>query len=805
MKKNSFRVCMGTGFTCASFLFAFTLSFSLLPVKQAYACFNQTTYTNGQNRASALNLVSSGCISNGSSEFSTQSGIIQNGEASILNKEGAGTIYISNSSNTYSGGTNISAGTLLIDNSHQLGTNAAVTITGSGNLAFNSDGGLFNNNLTLSTASLAGLNMNGHTVSYTGSSIGGSGRFYIFGGGTLTFQNAFTASYNGMYIQDTEVDVGEHNPFGTTDISLNNNGTGATLRLMNSQTFTNNINSGFDAIDGGTNTLQTDSGVTAIFNAYNGNGTLNKTGAGTLIFNGQSTAISSGSPLAVLNVNQGTAEIGDADHTTAKFIGNVIVNSGGTFGGHGTVQGNLTNNSGGTVAPGGSIGTTTVTGNYTQSAGSTLQVEVSPTANDVLNVTGTATLAGTLQIVFENGTYTARKITYLNAGTISGSFATVTALNVPAGFTFTSGYDPVTGFINLIVGVATPTNATIYTSMTTAQVDASQESNQAVMDRVAGIDFNVDPSTLRAKSISGGRPLASFGVAEGSANADNIAASVANNVGAYGGWFKASGAFRSLAPQAAAPGFDSQTGGFITGVDRKLFKNVIVGFGGGYDHVDLSENTAVTSRGTADTARVFIYGATKLDRFTLGGNVGYAHGWVDTARYVSGSGTNATANYGQDVLSASLQASTTHELGRYVVTPKAGLNFSGVFEDRFTETGAPGFNLTVKEKFTPSVRPFIGASVARAFAFDNGMIVRPEMRARYSHEMVGPSRHSYVTVGGSDFTIDGVNPSPDSVSLGVGFTAKLNDTIDAFGNYDVNLPTGTTLDHIVSAGAKIRF
>lgn len=803
MKKNN--VFKSAPLRCTSFLFAFAFSFFFFAPEKAHACFNQTTYTNGQNRASALNLANAGCISNGSGETSTQSGVVQNGETNVLNKEGAGTIYISNSSNTYTGGTNISAGTLLIDNSHQLGTSAAVTITGSGNLAFNSSGGLFNNNLTLSTSSLAGLNLRGHTIAYTGSSIGGSGRFYILGGGTLTFQNAFTASYNGMYIQDTEVDVGSINPFGTTDISLNNNGTGAKLRLMNSQTFSNSINSGFDGIQGGSNTLQTDSGVTAIFNAYNGNGTLVKTGAGTLIFNGQSTAISSGSPVAILNVNEGTAEIGDASHTSARFIGNVVVNNGGTFGGHGTVQGNLTNNSGGTVAPGGSIGTTTVTGNYTQGAGSTLQVEVSPTANDVLNVTGTATLAGTLQIVFENGTYTARKITYLNAGTVSGSFTTVTALNVPAGFTFTSGYDPVTGFINLIFGVATPTNATIYTSMTTAQVDASQESNQTVLDRLAGLDFNADPSAPLANTISGGRPLASFGVAEGSANADAIAASVANSVGAYGGWFKASGAFRSLSAQAAAPGFDSQTGGFVTGVDRKLFKNVIVGFGGGYDHIDLSENTTVTSRGTADTARVFIYGATKVDRFTLGGNFGYAHGWVDTERFVSGSGTNATANYGQDVLTASLQASTSEAFGHYTVTPKAGLNFSGVFEDRFTETGAPGFNLTVKNKFTPSVRPFIGASVARAFAFENGMIVTPEMRARYSHEMIGPSRHSYVTVGGTDFTIDGVNPSADTVSLGVGFTAKLNDTIDAFGNYDVNLPTGTTLDHVVSAGAKIRF
>ena len=71
------------------------------------------------------------------------------------------------------------------------------------------------------------------------------------------------------------------------------------------------------------------------------------------------------------------------------------MNAGGTLGGTGTV-GNTTIN-GGTLAPGNSIGTLTVEGNLVFAAAATYLVEVSPTTADRTNVTGTATLAGTVQ------------------------------------------------------------------------------------------------------------------------------------------------------------------------------------------------------------------------------------------------------------------------------------------------------------------------------------------------------------------------------------------------------------------------
>ena len=78
----------------------------------------------------------------------------------------------------------------------------------------------------------------------------------------------------------------------------------------------------------------------------------------------------------------------------------------GTVSGKGTVSGNV-HNSGGTIAPGSSPGQLTITGNYTQQAGATLEIEIGGTTQgeeyDLLEVLGDAWLAGTLAVSLING------------------------------------------------------------------------------------------------------------------------------------------------------------------------------------------------------------------------------------------------------------------------------------------------------------------------------------------------------------------------------------------------------------------
>src|SRR3546814_20157826 len=93
--------------------------------------------------------------------------------------------------------------------------------------------------------------------------------------------------------------------------------------------------------------------------------------------------------------------------------------------GHGTITGIVANN-GGIVRPGGSIGTLTIFGDCTQSPTGTLMIDVSPTVASQLNVEGTATLGGTLQLVYGPGTYPTKTYTIVRGSPFTGKFSKIT-------------------------------------------------------------------------------------------------------------------------------------------------------------------------------------------------------------------------------------------------------------------------------------------------------------------------------------------------------------------------------------------
>ena len=111
----------------------------------------------------------------------------------------------------------------------------------------------------------------------------------------------------------------------------------------------------------------------------------------------------------------------------------MTVGANGTLLGHGQITGTVTNTAGGVVAPGGTIGTMSVSGSYTQGSNSSLAIEVGATNGSasqlaVSGAPGTATLAGTLAILPDAGTYTrGNSYTIVTAtGGVTGTFGTVT-------------------------------------------------------------------------------------------------------------------------------------------------------------------------------------------------------------------------------------------------------------------------------------------------------------------------------------------------------------------------------------------
>ena len=281
-----------------------------------------------------------------------------------------------------------------------------------------------------------------------------------------------------------QYDVRNNNSVGTGKVTLDG---GTFLAGANNLTFVNPfaINTSGGAIDTGANTLTVSGAITD----GNGPGALTKTGTGTLVLTNSNTytggtTISAGTLQlgdggtagSILGdvLNNGTFAINRSDMfvfgnvisgtgalqqngtgmtvltNTSTYTGATVVNAGGLFvngsiasssgltvnpggmvGGTGTLPN--TTISGGALSPGNSIGTITVNGSLTFVGPGNYIVEVSPSAADRTNVTGTATLAGSVNAFFAPGLYTQTHYTILSAtGGLSGTFGGLNTTNLPA-------------------------------------------------------------------------------------------------------------------------------------------------------------------------------------------------------------------------------------------------------------------------------------------------------------------------------------------------------------------------------------
>ena len=150
--------------------------------------------------------------------------------------------------------------------------------------------------------------------------------------------------------------------------------------------------------------------------------------------------------------NQGTGSLTVDDGGVVTAPGGLSVGPFGTLRGDGQINGNVGNV--GVVSPGTSPGTLHINGNYTQQAGGKTQIEIGgPTPGsqfDMLDITGRATLQGTLQVSLIDGFsptgFTVFEVVHADGGVI-GSFDTLLLPPLPNGMAWSFAETSVSFFL----------------------------------------------------------------------------------------------------------------------------------------------------------------------------------------------------------------------------------------------------------------------------------------------------------------------------------------------------------------------
>ena len=397
-----------------------------------------------------------GTVNFGGTGNLTLSGALQGNASSVLNKDGAGTLVLSNAS-TYGGGTTLGGGTLLVGNNASLG-GGALTVSGASSLGATQSVMLnnavaLNSNLTVSGD--FALRLNGNITGGAANKLikTGSGTLTLTGtsnfqggvelnGGTLTVATNSGALGSGAVTATGDSRLEYTAPqVSSTPIVINN---GVTLEFANVVQIINMGSIGGSA----TSTLaKTGSGELMLFNANAFSGLLDVrqgtvtaavdnalgTNPNVLVGSGATVALTASNTINSLSGAGQVSVIAGSTFTVGAG------NASSTFSGALSGLGALTKSGIGTLTLSGISG---LTGNTTVSAGRLNIASSGSLASNLVTVANGATLGG--------------------SGTLSGGVTINSGgrLAVTSGSTLNTGSLTLASGSNLDIGLGTPTIAT---------------------------------------------------------------------------------------------------------------------------------------------------------------------------------------------------------------------------------------------------------------------------------------------------------------------------------------------------------
>ncbi|WP_041782266.1 autotransporter domain-containing protein [Ancylobacter novellus] len=594
------------------------------------------------------------------------------------------------------------------------------------------------------------------------------------------------------------------------------------------------VNNGVLAIDLST-TLTLDG-------AISGNGALQQNGTGTTILTGASTytgstTVSSGA--LIVNGSIGASSL-------------LTVDAGSLIGGTGTLPATMIN--GGTLAPGNSIGTISVQGNLALSSAATQQIEVSATAADRTDVSGTATLGGTVQVAAtpdDYGLHASYIILHADGGVNGAETLSATVNSVFLDPTLS--FDANNVFLNL---TQLPFNSMAWTPNQRAVADALQVSGTrsalgaAVFNQITGAGARQAFDALSGEvhaSAAGvmldesrylrdavlGRARQAYGDISGplAALAPEVAAvtfapaapqgSAALGYGAAGAqpvapppspdgpvsatWAQAIGAWGRLDGDGNAATLDSSVGGLISGFDVTFADSWRLGLAAGYTQTSLDVD-ARNSSASVGNIHLALYGGTRQGPWGLRGGAAYTWHQLDTSRSVTfpGFAELATADYAAGTAQLFGEVGYAITLGDAALEPFASVAYVNLRTGGFTETGGVAA-LSAADQSLDATFTTLGLRGSALLGVANGVAVtaRGTLGWRHAFGDVTPEL-TFALSGDVPFTIAGVPIARDAAVVEAGLDIAISPDARLGIGYSGQL-AGDAEDHGVRGNFVLRF
>lgn len=728
------------------------------------------TYTGNTIIRSTGGLSIEGSNSIGTSDVLIEAGarlVVNNAADSVLSNQligggelvmnGAATTDVTGTTNTYTGGTTINSGALRVTDLDALGT-GPIQANAGGALIFNESGTtvigtLMTGDGTFVKEGTGDVIMNAANT-FTGGTIIEAGRVGLNNGqglGTGNIQINTSAILGiGNVILDNDVSgdgIIIKTASGDATLTGVNTHTGG-IDIQDGRIFADsaaNLGAGHINIVSGSSLVFGGSGTQMIANTFSGGGTFRMDGTGQISFSSPFT-------LGGLDIIDGRVNINGVGTTS------VSVFSGGTLGGTGTIVGNVDND--GTLAPGNSIGTLTIQGNYVHTSNAVLEIEFDALGGiDLLDVTGTATINGGTVRFISIGGAEGMGGTFLNAdGGVTGTFATVDT--VGALFPITVIYEPTSA------GMA-PTVLSARPSTFNAQILSAADTSFGFIDRVSA---NAVAPEERARLWGEGFTSS----AERSGDGETL-------------------------------GYAHDSSGVSTGISVRATEALT--FGGAIAFTDsdiaLSENGG---DGEQEGVLVSLYGNYQVGGWSF--LVGGLGGGIDqtTTRNVNFSGVSASIDAETSSSVSGLYVGVSRGFGEvadWSLRGSARASILSQTQDAYTEDGASPLRLAVEEVDVETAEAQAGLTAMRTFVFnDRDLSVRFGAGVRHL-ALEGAEIPVSFVLSGADLVLEGDARDSTDGYFEAGGAYALTDAITVSAGYSGQ--AGDTERHEARVGLAVQF
>ena len=855
---------------------------------------NNTLTLLGNNTRTGTTVISAGTLAFDSAFTQSLPGAVS-GSGALL-KAGSGSLIITGN-NTHTGGTTLAAGAIQALHANALGNGAltlssgtlvlgnastSIMLTGITDLAWASSNAVVSlangGNISASGNFTNGGNAGNRTFDLgSGSNLQlGNNTLVSFGNTTFSAAN-FLASFSANHSHNGSFQI-----VGNSLVYNLSNGT-ATGNIIDNWAGPDTPTWVDFSVNGANGTVYSEVPIGRTENTIDGlifsnsgnlviqqNTTLNVTGGVLNVANGTSL-VTGGSLATPGNFNKTGA--GELDVQNAVVVGgtasidagllsvngqlnanNVVVNTGGTLGGNGIIvaPGGMT--IAGTLSPGNSPGVISIVSNPVWTSTATTLLEIaSPTNYDRIVVSGTAQVAGTLNIVNFGGNDSlayGQQYPFLTAtGGISGEFDTITA---PATFRGRFLNQGTTGTILIAPDTYTRVAVTPNQRRVAKALDSFilarsgdretvsialdlQTASQypAAFDQITPGFYDSLPNIVieqaynqtqllnqRMSSVRlGAQGFQYVGVKEQPLKNDKDGKSTADPKSAspilegpaftnWNAWVMGIGEF-SNARGTSAPNYRNSAGGFLVGADYRLSENFSTGLFAGYQFNYAKYSGGGSNRG--NSALFGLYGTYKNEEgYYADSVIGGGYSGFQTRRPIKFSTINRTAraNPGTGQFNAAINLGKDWTIDKFVVGPLLGLQYTYAGTPAFTEQGADSLDLAVGSQNTSSLRSSLGGRVAYLWDVAQGVTLIPEVRAQWMHEFLNNSQTLTSSLDGGSgpsFGYATAAPYRDSLFGGVGVTAKFGEQWSGSLFYNVNFGNNEFTNNIISADLNISF